>query len=182
MSVEQGYPVQRFLDSNNIEVLTTPSYGGAPGPNAKAQPQFTERVLISNAQLLALKTTPIQLTNVAPILIPPADMANTTWIIVPDTIALHYYYATAAFTLNAGTLKLFYGAPANGNALCADQSAILTNTTNEVNPWIAVTAPGTLTEANGLQQNIYLGNVGTANFTAGGGTLVVAVTFSILTM
>jgi len=57
-AAEQGYAVDRLLDSNNVECFVVPSYGGVVGVTATGQPEFTARVAITSAQLLALHTTP----------------------------------------------------------------------------------------------------------------------------
>lgn len=129
---------------------------------------------ITSAQLLALKA--------APITIVPVDIVvtgNPNIILVPLAISLHYLFVTAAYTLNAGTLRLYYGPVANNKPLCADQAALLTNVANEVNPIIAITAPGVLTEAQGLNMPIILGNAGAAEFTLGAGSLIVNVAYGI---
>jgi len=180
--VDQGYAVEKFMDSQGNSAFVVPCPGGVVGAADLSEPSFVARLSVSSAQLLALKTTPLQMTFVAPTLVPPADVANTNWIIVPETISLHYTYGAAAYTINAGTLRLSYGPATNALYLCADQSALLTNVTNQVIPSIAVTLPGTLTEATGLAQNIYLVNTGTANFTLGGGSLVATLVYSIVTM
>lgn len=130
-------------------------------------------VNVSAAQLKTLKATPVVIVpNAAPLTI-----AEPNIVIVPVSLSLHYFFKTAAFTLNAGTLELYYGPVANGNALCADQSAIITNVANEVDVRVALIDPGVLTEAAGLNMPLVLGNAGAAEFTVGGGSLTVAVTY-----
>ncbi len=138
---------------------------------------YYSKTQITSAQLLALKATPVLLIPVD-IVVPP----NPNVILIPLSISLHYLFLTAAYTLNAGTLRLYYGPVANAKPLCADQAALLTNVASEVNPNVAVSAVGVVTEAQGLNMPIYLGNAGAAEFTVGGGSLVVNVTYGILTI
>lgn len=177
MALEQGYPVIRLLDSNNVKVLSVPSYGGGIGTDTFGQITQTARLAVTSAQLLALRATPL---IIAPALAPLTPQPNM--ILVPTLISMHYIFGTAAYTINAGTLRLTYGPVVNANYLCADQSALIGNTANRVNPNIAITAVGAVTEANGLNQAIYLVNGGAAEFTVGAGTLVVGVTFNMFNL
>ena len=179
-AAEQGYSVSRLLDSNNVECFVVPSYGGVVGVTATGQPEFTARVAITSAQLLALHTTPIQLTYIAPVPLYPA-VANNNWIIIPKSISLHYLYATAAYTTTGGTMRVSYGPVANAVYVCADQSAILGGIANAVLANIAISTIASQTDAVGLAQNLYLVNPGT-NFTVGGGSLVVGITYNIITL
>lgn len=174
MATEQGYPVFKLTDSNNANVFEVPSFGGVPSQGCVGAPSFLCRTVISAAQLLALKTTPVVLLAIAP------QPAQANAIISLDGIAMHYIFTTAAFTLNAGTLQLFYGPPANALSMCADQAAVLTNVANRVIPAIIPTAIAAQTEALGLVQTIQLGNTGAANFTVGGGSLVVTFSYNIM--
>ncbi len=147
-----------------------------PGPIlAKGDLLFFRKLTISSAQLLTLKATPVLLIPVDVVVVP-----NPNIILVPLSISMHYLFGTTAYTLNAGTLKLYYGPVANAKPLCADQAALLTNVANEVNPSIALIAPGVLTEVTGLNMPIYLGNAGAAEFTLGDGSLVVNTTYAML--
>lgn len=174
MATEQGYPVLKTLDSNNANCFEVPSLGGVPSLSASGTCSYLSRTVITSAQLLALRTTPIQLVALAPAVATPNAIINI------DTIAMHYLFATAAYTLNAGTLQLFFGPVANALSLCADQSAVLTNAANRVVPSIIATGIAAQTEALGLVPGIFLGNSGAANFTVGGGSLVVSFAYNII--
>jgi hypothetical protein len=178
---DQGYSTFKLLDGAGNEVFNVPDYGGIVGPPTLGQPVFCARLAVTSAQLLALNTTPLVLAPTpAPVSANPPLVAQTAknFCIIPISLSLHYLYATAAYTTTGGTLRVSYGPVANTNYICADQSAILTNTANEMNPSIILTSTGVLTEANGLAQSIYLVNPGT-NFTAGGGSLVVYFTYHL---
>jgi hypothetical protein len=78
-------------------------------------------------------------------------------------------------------MRVSYGPATNTVYACADQSAILGGTANAVLVNIAVSAIASQTDAVGLAQNLYLVNPGT-NFTVGGGSLVVGITYNIVTL
>lgn len=127
------------------------------------------QVRVTSAQLLALHTTPVQL-------IPAPGIGQTVWV---DTVCVKYNFNTTAYTLNAGTLKLFYGPIANAHALTADLSAgLLTAAASRLllQPPILIVAADTL--VNLTNQPIYLYNDGTANYTLGDATLDVTIMFS----
>lgn len=172
-------PVFQLLDENGIDTILSINNDGsavngqsvAPvnSPSGTGLIPQVDRILLSSAQLLALKTTPMQLI--------PAPAAGYVTII--EAINLRYLFGGTAYTLNAGTLKLFYGPVANAKALTADQAALLTGGANGTVLGILATAVGTaaapLTDAQALAQAIFLGNDGTANYTLGNGTLEVEV-------
>jgi hypothetical protein len=176
-------PVLSLLDQNGIDSIFNVNSDGsvtvpqvaAPitTPNGVGTLPIVSRTLITSAQLLALKTTPIQLTPT------PA----TGFIIQLENITLRYVFATAAYTLNAGTLKVFQGPVANAKALVADQAALLTAVANGNIIGIPALAGGTaaspLTDAQALAQPLFLGNDGGANYTVGAGTLEVVLTYDI---
>lgn len=167
----QGFPVMTLLDSNGVNCLEVPSFPAAPSVLAKGGPTLISRSLITSAQLLALKTTGVNLI--------PAAGPNT--VITLDTVTLHYLFNTTAYTLNAGTLRLFYGPQASALPLCADTSVgLIDQVANRAIPSVPLTLIAVQTDANGVNQPITLGNTGTANFTLGAGTLVVACTYNIL--
>jgi hypothetical protein len=128
------------------------------------------QVLVTAAQLLALKTTPV--------VIVPAG-AQIGEVIEVDSCSMSYNFNTTAFTLNAGTLKLYYGPVTNGHALTADLStSFLTAAASRkiVNIQPLATTPDTAT--NLCQQPIYLANDGAANYTLGDATLTVTIRYS----
>lgn len=169
----QGFPVLTLTDLNGVNCFEVPSYPAAPSVLAKGAPALVSRTLITSAQLLALKTTGVTLI--------PAAGANTA--IAVDTISMHYLFLTTAYTLNAGTLRLFYGPQASALPLCADQAVgLIDQVANRTIPSIALTLPAVQTDANGLNQPITLGNTGAANFSLGVGTLVVTVTYNIVNL
>lgn len=128
-----------------------------------------EQTVLTAAQLNALKTTPIALTQ-------PGVQAGE--IVLVDYVSLTYTFKTTAYTLNAGTLKFYYGPPANNWPITADLSGILTQAASKASiAWPTVNVgPDSL--ANMCQQSIYLGNTGTANYTLGDATLTVNVFYS----
>lgn len=178
-------PVWQILDENNVDVIASLNVDGSvtvpqvaagtantnPGV---ATPSLIARVLLTSAQLLALKTTPIQLL--------PNPGANQ--VIYVEEITLRYLFLTAAYTLNAGTFKLFLGAVANAKAISADQSAILTAVANGsvigITGLPAGSAATPLTDAQALGQSVFAGNDGAANYTVGAGTLEVVLTYAIV--
>lgn len=128
------------------------------------------QVVVTAAQLLLLKTTAIQII--------PAGI-QVGEVIRVDAIHLKYNFNTTAYTLNAGTLKVFYGPVANGHALCADQSAsFLTAAASRIISGIPPLAVAADTITNATQQPIMLGNDGTANYTLGDATLTVTIEYS----
>lgn len=167
----QGFPVFALTDSNNVNCFEVPSFPAAPSITAKGGPTLISRTLITSAQLLLLKTTGVSLI--------PAAGANT--VITLDTVSLHYLFLTTAYTLNAGTLRLFYGPQASALPLCADQSVgLIDQAANRTIPSVPLTLIAVQTDANGINQPITLGNTGAANFTLGVGTLVVTCTYNIV--
>lgn len=128
------------------------------------------QVQVTAAQLLALKTTPINIV--------PAGQQVGEAIFV-DFYCMTYTFKTTAYTLNAGTLKLFYGPIANAHPLSADLSTnFLTAAASRVlmgSPTLIV-GPDTFT--NNLSQGIFIGNDGGANYTLGDGLLTVTILYS----
>lgn len=130
---------------------------------------------VTSAQLKTLKATPVNIWTPDIVV---TDEPNVVY--VPISLSLHYLYKTAAYTLNAGTLILYYGPVANAKPLCADQSGIITGVANSIDPNIALLDTGVLTEAQSQNMPLVLGNAGAAEFTAGAGSLTVAVTYAPL--
>lgn len=129
---------------------------------------------LTATQLNALKTTSITIVP-AP---GGSQSAGRSYYIYNITAKLNF--GTTAFTLNAGTFKLFYGAVANAHPITADLSALLTRTANSA----AVNIPTLVVidaVANTLNQALILGNDGAANYTLGDGTVDVTVIYGITT-
>lgn len=128
------------------------------------------QIQVTSVQLLALKTTPINLI--------PAGV-QVGEVIFVDFYCMTYTFKTTAYTLNAGTLKVFYGPVANAHALTADLSTnFLTAAASRAlmgSPTIIV---GADTFANNIQQGIFLGNDGGANYTLGDATLTVTIIYT----
>jgi hypothetical protein len=125
------------------------------------------QVQLSVAQLLALKTTPIQLT-------PIPSIYQAIWV---DTFCIRLDYGGTAYTLTGGNLKLFYGPVANANPLSGDLSAILTQTANAITINSPVLTVGPAPFAQIQQQPIYIGNSGAANYTLGNSPVTFTVFF-----
>lgn len=126
------------------------------------------QVQLTSAQLLALKTTAIQVT-------PTPAPNQSLW--VDCVAAIRLDFNTTAYTLNAGNLEFFYGPPANAHPITVDLSAILTAAGSRIstNIPILVVAPDTFANIQG--QPIFIGNTGTANYTLGNSTLTVTLMF-----
>lgn len=134
-------------------------------------PQYSlevQQVRLTAAQLNALKTTPI-------LLVPAPGLGQSLWV---DSVAVKYNFNTTAYTLNAGTFKIFYGTTANAHPLTVDLSgSFLTAAASRaiVNIPTLVVASDTL--ANNINQGIFAGNDGTANYTLGDATVDVTIMF-----
>jgi hypothetical protein len=122
-----------------------------------AEPNVITRVTVTAAQLLALKTTPL-------LLVPPPGLGLALKV---SSMALKLLFATTAYTLNAGTLRLFIGTVANAVPIIPDQSAILTQVASKIVLGIPTVTSGVQNVALIENQGIFLGNDGTANYTLG---------------
>jgi hypothetical protein len=142
----------------------------APQNNNPAISLECYQLRLTAAQLNALKTTPIQL-------LPPPG-GNNLQVLWIDNIQLKYNFVTTPYTLNLGTLKLFYGPVANAHPLTPDLSAILTAGASRISASMPQATAILDTLANMLNQAIYIGNDGTANYTLGDATLDVTVSYS----
>jgi hypothetical protein len=166
-------PVWQILDENN-EVIASLNNDGST-PSSPGQPGVAGlinkiKITLTAAQLNALKTTPVSLI--------PAPGANR--FIQVLGITGRYLFGTTAFTLNAGTLKLFYGLVATAKALTADMSALLTQVVNATTIGQAVLGNATLTDAQALNVDIEAGNDGAANYTLGDGTVEFIIEYKIV--
>lgn len=127
---------------------------------------------ITAAQLKALRATPISLI--------PAPGAGL--FITPVLIAYRYNFLTSAFTLNAGTIKVFQGPVANAIPCHADvASGMVDQTANRSIPFTPLIKQGPAADANILNVDIELGNDGAAELTVGLGNLDVLVIYGIHT-
>jgi hypothetical protein len=131
---------------------------------------FETQLIVTSAQLLALHTTPVT------ILAAGLQLGEVT-VVRSVSLSLNWASGGTAYTLNAGTLKLYYGPLANAWPLTADLSTILSATAIEktVCPAILTTGPDIV--ANMCQQPLLLGN-SVANYTLGTSTLTVTVEYS----
>jgi hypothetical protein len=136
-------------------------------------------VTLTAAQLLGLKAggglqlAPVPLKNI----LPGAGLA-----LVLDNVSVRVNFKTTAYTLNAGTLKVYLGPPANAVPVSADLSSILTQAaTSDL-----IGSPGLATAAilQALAENVplYIGNTGAAEFTLGDGTLDIVITYNVVQM
>ena len=150
----------------NLTVPGSISYQGGAGIN-----DLLVNASLTSPQLLALRATPVQL-----IAAPGAGK-----YINVISIDMHYTFVTGAYTNINASLKVFYGTTASAKALCADQTALLTQTVNAHNLGIVKTVNSNLTDALGLNVGIFLGNDGSAEFLAGAGTLKVIMSYQIIT-
>lgn len=149
--------------------------------------QFTEvslevaQVRITSAQLLALHTTAVAIvpsTASVPNVLGTPNFINSNETIWLYDIMLKYNFGTVAYTTTGGTLRLFYGLPANAHPATADVSAGLINATaSRITGYIPFLINGPDTFANMTGQGIYLFNDGSANYTLGDGVLDVTVVY-----
>lgn len=128
------------------------------------------QVRLTSAQLLGLRASPVNI-----VLSPGGNGLQTYYI---NSIALKYDFVTTAYTLNAGTFKLFYGLPSLAHALTADMSTNFLTAAGDryiVNiPTLVVAAD---TAANILNKGIWAGNDGAAAYTLGDGVVDVTIAF-----
>jgi hypothetical protein len=161
--VDEGGDIIASLNSTGA-TPTTPGLPPVAGLISKI------KLTLTAAQLNAIKTTPISII--------PAPGANRYLQVIGVTARL--LFGTTAFTLNAGTLKLFLGPVANAKALTADMSALLTQVVNATTIGQAVLGNATLTDAQALNVPIQIGNDGAANYTLGDGTVEFIVIFEVV--
>lgn len=177
-------PVWQLLDLNGTVTAalntngSTPSTVGPPGTAYGVSGFLSKvKVLISAAQLKALKATPLSLIPA------PGVVAGGGRIIGVANVAFRYLFGTTAYTLNAGTIKLFYGPVANAKPLTASVAAGLVdqvvNSTIVSQPLVAA---GVLTDAQAFNVDIELGNDGAAELTLGDGTLEVVIGYKIMAL
>lgn len=166
-------PVWQLLDEGGDVIASINNDGSTSFPLGQAQGVGTfpleMRYVLTSAQLLALKATPVSIIP-AP---GPGKFIQVT------SVTMRSVFGGTAYTLNAGTLKLFQGPVANAKALTADQSALLTAVANSTNLAIALVPLTALTDTQLLNTDIEIGNDGTASATLGNGTVIVYVEYEI---
>ena len=144
----------------------------------KVQVQYNQ---ITSVQLLALKETPIQLFPTNPTVAGPG--AGLSYAVKSVSLRLNWTTGGTAYTLNAGTLKVFLGSPlTTGTAVTADLSAILTQTAVSDIVGQPTLTTGVVTQAAAENVALWLGNTGAADYTLGTSTLDVVVEFTVLQM
>ncbi len=175
MTLISPNPVWQIIDESGAVIASLNNDGSTPTiPNAGGVAGLINKVkfILTSAQLLALKTTPISII--------PAPGANK--IIEIIDIAARLVFGTTAYTLNAGTLKLFYGPVASAKALTADMSALLTQGANATTLNQPILGNATLTDAQAINVAIQAGNDGAANYTLGDGTIEFIIEYKIIAL
>lgn len=166
-------PVWQILDQGGDVIATFNNDGSSTFPTGQVQgiasPDMQMRYVLTSAQLLALRTTPVSI-------IPAPGPGKYIQV---ESMIMRSVFGGTAYTLNAGTLKMFQGPVANAKALTADQSALLTAVANSTNLNIAVVPLTALTDPQIINTDIEMGNDGTANYTLGNGTVIVYVNYEI---
>jgi len=143
---------------------------------------YGNQIIAQNVQVRAMTLTAAQLLALKGADIKIVSAPGVGYAINLEDVSLRINFKTAAYTLNAGTLKIYLGPSANGVALTGDLSAILTQIATSDNVGIPALASGVQTQANSENQGLYIGNTGAAQFTVGPGTLDVIVTYTVLQM
>lgn len=128
------------------------------------------QVVVTAAQLLALKTTPITI-------LPAGVLTGEVVVVTSVFMSLNWLAGNTAYTLNGGNLRVYYGPVANAWPVTADVSSILSATAVEktIQPTSILIGPDVV--ANMCQQPILLANSGSANYTLGNSTLTVTIQF-----
>ena len=142
-----------------------------------------ERITLTSAQLLALKGADVQIVPQA--VFTPSGVQGKPGVglaYAVESVHMRFNFLTTAYTLNAGTLKLYQGPSANNIPLTADLSALLTQVATFDNIDIPILPTGPQTQANIENQPITIGNTGTAQFTLGDGTLDVILQYTVVQM
>lgn len=170
-------PVWQLLDQGGDVIVSINNDGsstipvGQTGPVASLVDQI--KFTLTPAQLKALRATPVSII--------PAPGAGK--FIQVEEVSVYYKFATTAYTLNAGTLKLFHGPVANAKPLTAAlETGLIDQTANRSNLDITILATGNLTDAQALNVDIEAGNAGAAEFTLGDGTVEFFVNYQIITV
>lgn len=147
----------------------TSNFSNGVGTNATFRRKLTN---VTSAQLKALRATSVELVA-AP---------GTGLIITPVNVVYRYNFLTTTYTLNAGTLRTFYGPVANNIPMHADVAGGLIDAAANRNiPFVPMIKQGPVTDATSLNMPIQLGNDGAAEYTLGLGSLDVLVIYGIHT-
>lgn len=166
-------PVWQLVDENG-DIITSINNTGAtpttPGGGPVAGPVSKVKFTLTSAQLLAMKATPVSIL--------PAPGASRYYHVIGVTA--RYLFGGTAYTLNGGTLKLFYGPAASAKALTADMSALLTQAVNATTIGQAVLGLATLTDAQALNVDLEVANDGAAEVTLGNGTVEFIIEFEVV--
>lgn len=166
---------------NNGDIIDnrSPAHSGAPlafryisgvsgvtAAHEEIYPTLMARLDITNAQILALNTTPLQV-------IAAPGAGNLIEIV---SMVLENVYSTAAFAAG-GTITLGYGATASPAAAATVAATFLTSpTANQV--IMAAGALATNLGSDTINKPIYITNA-SANFTTGAGSIKLRVAYRI---
>lgn len=169
-------PVFQLLDQGGDVIATINNNGSstiAPGAAGVGVFGLQSKTILTSAQLLAIKGTPQTLI--------PAAGPGT--VIVVNQVTFRYLFGGTAFTLNAGTLKIFEGPPANAKAVTPSvATGLIDQAVNMSNLGVPATASGNLTDAQAVNVGITIANDGAAEFTLGNGTLEVITDYLIFNL
>jgi len=163
------------LTTEDLEIQGVNVDGLGVGPNfgrIKGESMQVSRVVVTVAQLLALKETDVTLVKAR-----GAGLA-----ICVHKVSVRFNFAAVAYTLNAGTLKVYQGPSASAIPLTADLSGVLTPAAVTDIVGAPTITPGAQTQAASENVAIVLGNTGAADFTLGDGTLDVITEYTVLQM
>lgn len=126
----------------------------------------TRKITLTSAMLLALKATP-------QIVIPPFGLAIGIHVL---GAAFRYNFATTAYTLNAGTLRLFQGAVAVP-VIASVAAGLIDQAANKDLLDVPIISSGAQNPVALENVNLIVANDGAAEFTLGDGTVDVIVHF-----
>jgi hypothetical protein len=162
-----GQVLYTLYDDGSATLLGAQSSNGGTGLGGRLT-----KVSVTSAQLLALKATPV-------VLLPAPGAGKAIQLL---GAAFHYNFLTGAYTLNAGTLKAYLGAVASAKPLTIDVAAGLIDQVANRAWEVPILSTGALTDAQGVNVDVELGNAGAAEFTVGAGTLDVYLSYTIITL
>lgn len=170
-------PVWQLLDQNGEVIASINNDGSSTIPAGQTGPVASLinkiKFILTSAQLKALKATPITI-------IPAPGVGKFIEVM---QAAAYYSFLTGAYTLNAGTLKLYHGPAANAKVLTADLAAgMIDQAVNMSELDIPILATGALTDAQALNVGIVAANTGAAEFTVGAGTVELVVFYQIVSV